>query len=93
MSDQPEQLQVDVPNGQRSHHFVDRPERQCQGKVRYESKKDAKKGILKMQTHIGNTRGKNWPYRCPHCGYWHFGRIGGKGPGNPESPFTDRMDP
>ena len=44
-------------------------ERSCQGKVRYETKAEAKSRIKRVAGFAGTLRA----YRCPYCGYFHIG--------------------
>lgn len=46
------------------------PESQCEGKLRYSSKADAKRAA-KRQERFGC--GRMQPYRCAHCGHFHLG--------------------
>ena len=46
--------------------FVDSPARQCDGKVRFTSKSQAKTAAKRR-----GRQGTQSPYRCPHCGWWH----------------------
>lgn len=61
----------------RRHDFVDDPARQCRGKRSFASKGEAKLAIKRIQTVAGQTRQVNVAYRCPHCGWFHYGRKPG----------------
>lgn len=61
----------------RRNGFIDDPGRQCVGKRAYASKGEAKLAIRRIQTVAGQTRQVNVPYRCPHCGFFHYGKKPG----------------
>lgn len=54
------------------------PLAQCIGKYKYSTKAHAKAGIRDRQTRAGkNGRlGPMQAYRCPHCGFFHYGHAG-----------------
>lgn len=47
--------------------YIDKPERQCHGKMRYPRRQAAKRAARRR-----NNRQVH-PYHCPHCDYWHLG--------------------
>jgi hypothetical protein len=49
---------------------------QCDGKLPYTRKADVKRAIKLIERHSG----RMFPYRCPHCGYWHMGHRPYTGP-------------
>lgn len=51
------------------------PARQCDGKVRYESKAKAKRANRINSTKFGDRHGRMAAYRCPHCGWFHLGHM------------------
>lgn len=48
-------------------------ERSCRGKIRHETKTDAKRARRQMRLQGEAAPGELEAYRCPHCGYWHLG--------------------
>lgn len=53
--------------------FVGNPRRQCDGKIPYRDKADAKRARSRAETHGILRRGRMVIYRCPWCSNWHLG--------------------
>jgi rubrerythrin len=57
------------------------PLTQCDGKIAHASRDDAQAHKRSIMRQSERMRSKPVPmsvYRCPHCGFYHVGRSGGK---------------
>lgn len=48
------------------------PLSQCNGKIRYRTRRWAKQAIVEMRAHGHHTATLS-AYLCPHCGFFHIG--------------------
>lgn len=53
---------------------MNRRSRQCTGKVRYWSRKDARAALRRLKG-AGRAEGHLQPYICDYCGHFHLGHI------------------
>ncbi len=53
-----------------TNRYVDKRERQCEGKHGYSSKRKAKTAGRRAEPHVS---GRLSAYRCPHCDLFHLG--------------------
>jgi hypothetical protein len=57
-----------------NNDFVDDPARQCDGKLAWHTKANAKRALKRFRmSYPGQSREHLKPYRCPHCGAFHLG--------------------
>ena len=57
-----------------SANFVFRKEIQCEGKRFFDSELKAQRAAHALSKHKKGTRKVEY-YMCPHCEYWHVGKM------------------